>query len=79
MKDYCTCEFRRIERAFLSAGLVYCSNCDKPVCCDAVAPDPGEDLHAAEIANEEHFSCWRHWDSVADLEVTHSKVDKATA
>ncbi len=73
MKDYCTCDPRRIDRAFLSAGLVYCSNCDKPVCCDAVDLHPGLEPHAAEIASEEHFTCWKHRESVANLDVRHSE------
>ena len=60
MKDYCTCGFRRVDRAFLSAGLVYCSNCDKPVCCDTVRLDAEMEPHAAEIVHDEYFSCWRH-------------------
>ncbi len=64
MTDYCTCESRRIDRAFLSGSLVYCSNCDRPVCCDAFALDVRVGRHAAEITNDEHFACWRHWDSV---------------
>ena len=78
MKDYCTCRFRRTERVFLSAGLVCCSDCDKPVWCAAVALDNAEEPHAAEIAYEENFVCWRHWDCVADLEVTHSAPNKVT-
>lgn len=72
MDDFCTCGLRRIDRAFLSAGLVYCSNCDSPVCCDAVGLDPRAKPHAAEIVGEEQSACWRHWDSVADLAVSHA-------
>ena len=76
MKDYCTCESRRIDQAFLSGSLVYCSRCDKPFCCDEVDPGSGVRHHAAEIANEERFACWRHWDSVMNLEVFHAVVGK---
>ena len=30
MKDYCTCGFRRIERTFLSEGIVFCTDCLQP-------------------------------------------------
>ena len=64
MTDYCHCKSRWVDLAFLKASLVYCSNCDKPVCCDAVDHDAGVGRHPAEIANDEHFACWRHWDMV---------------
>ncbi len=76
MKEYCTCSSQRIDRAFLSAGIVYCSICNSPVCCDATALDSGVGRHAAEITSNEHFVCWRHWDNVADLAVSHVAVAK---
>ena len=72
MMDRCTCGFRRTDQTFLRSGLVHCSDCRKPVCCDAAALDPEPGPHPAEMGYREVFVCWRHWDSVADLEVTHS-------
>ena len=72
MKDYCSCGFRRIEQTFLTGGVVYCVDCREPLCCDAVLFNPTVETHPAEIANEDRFSCWRHWDSVADLVVSHA-------
>ena len=71
MQDYCTCGFRWVDQTFLSGGLVFCVDCRQPLCCDVVRMDPTVDPHPAEIANEERFACWRHWDSVANLAVSH--------
>jgi hypothetical protein len=72
MNKYCSCSVPRVDRSFLKAGLVYCSLCDNPVRCEAVAKDSGVKAHAAEIANQEHFACWHHWGLVADQTVSHS-------
>ena len=72
MKDYCTCEFRRIEQTFLSGGVVYCIDCRQPLCCDVVHINPTVKPHPAEVTNEDSFACWEHWDSVVDLAVVHA-------
>ena len=73
MKDYCTCGLRRIEQTFLNGGVIYCEDCRQPLCCDVVTKhhSPAEP-HPAEVRDAESFGCWRHWDSVADLGVSHS-------
>ena len=77
MMNYCACGSRRLDRRFGRGGIVYCSSCDKPLCCAAVALVNAEKPHAAEFAYEETFVCWQHWDSVADLKVPHSEPSRA--
>ncbi len=71
MKDYCTCGFRRVEQTFLSGGFVLCVTCREPLCCDVVPIEARVEPHAAELAIDEHFTCWPHSDSVANLAVCH--------
>ncbi len=74
MKDYCACELQRIGQKFGRGGIVYCSTCDKPVCCDAEGLGTEEGHHAAEIAHKDHFLCWRHhWARIANLAVPQSE------
>jgi len=79
VKNYCVCWFRRTERAFLLRGVVCCSSCEKPVCCDAVALDAGVEHHHAETINEEQFICWEHRYSITALDVSHSESSRATS
>ena len=79
MKDYCTCGFRRIEHTFLSEGFLFCSHCEKQVCCGTVSLDKDAKPHGAEIAHKDHFVCWlHHRDGVADLKAIHSEPGHAT-
>ena len=76
MKDYCTCGIRRIDQTFLSRGFVFCVDCRQPLCCDVVLSHPTVEPHAAEVGDGHHFECWRHWDSVANLSVSHAVAAK---
>ena len=52
MTNYCLCTVRKIDRSFLKAGLVYCSVCDSPVCCDAIDMETeGGAAHPAEVVS----------------------------
>ena len=72
MKDYCTCGFRRIEQTFLGDGIVFCSDCRQPLCCDVAHLDPTVEPHPVAIADENHATCWRHWNGVEATALSHS-------
>ena len=72
MKDYCTCGIRRIEQTFLGEGIVYCSDCRQPLCCDLVLNDPRVETHPAENRNEGRFTCWQHQYDVAGEALSHT-------
>ncbi len=78
MKDHCTCDFRRIEQTFSSEGIIYCVDCRQPLCCGIVLIDPRVEPHAAEFGDEEHFACWAHLNSVANLALFASTPGKST-
>ena len=76
MKEFCTCKFGRVERR---KGVIYCSSCDKPVCCAAAALNAEAELHSAEIADKDNFVCWyHHWETIGSVDASHLKSSTAT-
>ncbi len=70
MPEYCSCESDLIDEPLLNGGFMVCSDCERPICCDAVMLGlTREPQHPAELAEDGHFGCWRHWNSVADSTV----------
>ena len=70
MKKYCSCKADRTGETSLDGGIVVCTDCEKPLCCDAVTLGlTSETPHPAETVDGTYFICWRHFQQTVWVDI----------